>query len=263
MEPSIKRGLTFWDHALMPFDEYEERVRLVRTGMHECGLRAMVVAGNMYQDADLLWLIAGNVDGVLRPAGGRRTCDLHQQWQSRELLPARTDVDSGSQLSRHAPGQRRPLGAGSARHPVGPHRHGRPVRSPAPPIPGPAEGAVAATQIEDASALLQNLRATPRPRERTAVAIALAMAADAACAAEIAFATGASNAGAVVEAERTARLAGAWDVRILANLTGIGLGPTKRPRMRGMSRSRCGSLPDTRDAGPTRSSVHRRRLPLR
>ena len=84
-------------------------------------------------------------------------------------------------------------------------------------------------QIEDASALLQNLRATPRPRERTAVAIALAMAADAACAAELAFANGASNAGAVVEAERTARLAGAWDVRILANLTGIGLRPYEAP----------------------------------
>ena len=37
MEPSIKRGLTFWDRATMPFDEYEERVRLVRAAMRESG----------------------------------------------------------------------------------------------------------------------------------------------------------------------------------------------------------------------------------
>src|SRR6516225_10435785 len=65
MEPAIKRGLTFWDRRLMPQDEYEERVRLVRDEMRRESLAALIVAGNMYEDGELLYIVGGNVDGVL------------------------------------------------------------------------------------------------------------------------------------------------------------------------------------------------------
>ncbi len=65
MEPSIKRGLTFWDRALMPRDEFEQRLRNVRKLMRERGLGALIVSGNMYEDADLAYLIGPGVDGTL------------------------------------------------------------------------------------------------------------------------------------------------------------------------------------------------------
>ncbi len=228
MEPSIKRGLTFWDRATMPLDEFEERIRLVRAAMRERGLRAMVIAGNMYQDADLLWLTAGNVDGVLvLPADGEpaifTNSGSRESFFLRELTWISDLSHRGALVGGAVRGVLETRGVtsgriGGAGLSVLSLRQFQDLHQ-----------ALSPYQIEDASALLQTVRATPRPRERAAVAIALAMAVNAARAAESAFANGASNAAAVIEAERTARRAGAWDVRILANLTGSGLRPYETP----------------------------------
>ena len=228
MEPSIKRGLTFWDRATMPFDEYEERIRLVRAAMHGSGLRAMIIAGNMYQDADLLWLTAGNVDGVLvlpvegEPAiftnsGSRESFFLRELTWLQDLSYRGAVVGDAVRAALEARGI--PSGRiGTAGLSVLSLRQLRDLRQ-----------ALSSYQVEDASTVLRTLRATPRPRERRAVAMALGMAAKAAHAAESAFAAGASNTGAMIEAEHVARCAGAWDVRILANLSGAGLRPFEAP----------------------------------
>jgi Xaa-Pro aminopeptidase len=228
MEPSIKRGLTFWDRALMPLDEFEERVRSVRRIMRQSGLHAMVIAGNMYLDADLLWLTAGNVDGVLvlplegepvifTNSGSRESFSLRELTWIQDLSYRGPHVGRAVRsalAARNIPSGR----IGTAGFSVLSLRSYEDLRD-----------ALSGYEVEDASALLQALRAEPRPRERAAVRIALGMAMNAARAAEAAFANGSSNAAAVIEAERVARLAGAWDVRILANLDGSYLRPFERP----------------------------------
>lgn len=228
MEPSIKRGLTFWDRAAMPFDEYEERIRLVRAAMRQHDLRAMIVAGNMYQDADLLWLTAGNVDGVFvlpaegEPAiftnsGSRESFFLRELTWIQDLSYRGALVGNAVRAALEARGI--PSGCiGTAGLSVLSLRQFQDLQQ-----------ALMPYQLEDASALLQPVRTTLRPREHAAVAISLGMAASAARAAEAAFASGASNAAAAIEAERVARLAGAWDVRVLANVTGTGLRPYETP----------------------------------
>ncbi len=113
---------------------------------------------------------------------GRRAGDFHRERQPRKFLPSRAHLDSGAELSRCTCRQCGSCRAGGARHSLGPDRHGRVVCSVATAIAEFAAGAVI-VQIEDASAVLQTLRATPRPRERSAVAIALGMATKAARAA--------------------------------------------------------------------------------
>src|SRR3954451_21004832 len=63
MEPLLKRGCTAWDRALLPLDEFGERVRAVQAEMQAAGLGALVVLGNAYEYADFAYL-AGS------PAGG-------------------------------------------------------------------------------------------------------------------------------------------------------------------------------------------------
>ena len=224
MEPAIKRGLTFWDRTLMPEDEYEERVRLIREEMRRAGLSALIVAGNMYEDADLLYIVGGNVDGLLvlptegAPAiftnsGSRESFFLKQlTWLSdlshrgalvgravRETLTAR-GVASGR--------------IGTAGLQV---LASRPYRD--------LVEALAGYSVEDAGPMLRRLRSRLRPREMLALRRALGIAQKGAVAAERAFAVGGSNAAALIAAERAARLAGAWDVRVLANLDSDELRP--------------------------------------
>jgi Xaa-Pro aminopeptidase len=224
MEPAIKRGLTFWDRALMPRDEFDERIALVRAEMRRAGMQALVVAGNMYEDADLLWLTAGPVDGVLvfplegeaalfTNSGSREGFFLRELTFIEELGYKGAlvgDAVHASLAARGIQGGR----IGAAGFQVLASRPYQDLRR-----------ALSAYSVEDASPMLARLRAKLRPRERTAVQVALGMAVRAAQAADAAFEAGASNVAAAVEAERVARRAGAWDVRILANFTGHGLRP--------------------------------------
>jgi Xaa-Pro aminopeptidase len=84
-------------------------------------------------------------------------------------------------------------------------------------------------ELVDFAGALAGVRSRIRPREITATRIALGIAEKAALAADRLFADGASNAAAVIEAERVARLEGAWDFRALANLNSDDLRPYERP----------------------------------
>ena len=224
MEPSIKRGLTFWDRTLIPEDEYEERVRLIREEMQRAGLSALLVAGNMYEDADLLYIVGGNVDGLLvLPAEGAPTIFTNSGSRESFFLKHLTWIND---LSHRGALVGRAVRETLAARGIASGRIGtvglqvlasRPYRD-------LVESLVGYT-VEDAGPLLQKLRSRLRPRERLALRRALGIATKAAAAAEHAFGAGGSNAAAVIAAERAARLAGAWDVRVLGNLDSDELRP--------------------------------------
>lgn len=227
-EPSIKRGLTFWDRALMPRDEFDERVRLVRAAMREAGLQALILSGNMYEDAALIYLVGGNVDGtmvlplegepcIFTVSGSRESYFLRELTWMREVSHQGALVGTAVRkaLDRNGIGDGRigtaGLGVLTARQ------------------YSDLVNALDGFELVDFSAPLSGIRRNVRPRERGAIERARAIVAKAVAAAERVFAQGASNAAAVIEAERVARLEGAWDFRALANLEGDGLQPLELP----------------------------------
>lgn len=228
MEPSIKRGLTFWDQALMPADEFGERIALIRGEMRKMALDALILSGNMYEDADLIYVVGGNVDGTLvltdeedpiifTNSGSREIFFLKQlTWINRlsHVGPlvgkaVRTELDR----MKNAP---RRIGTAELQ-----------VLTAA--VHRDLQDALAGLEVIDFSQHLCDIRSKARPREVIAVRRALGIAEQAASAAAQAFGSGASNSAALVEAERIARLAGAWDFRALANLNGDELRPYERP----------------------------------
>jgi Xaa-Pro aminopeptidase len=224
MEPAIKRGLTFWDRTLMPEDEYEERVRVIREEMRRAGLNALIVAGNMYEDADLLYIVGGNVDGVLvLPVEGEPTIFTNSGSRESFFLKQLTWITDlshkGALVGRAVRETLAARGIASGR--IGTvglqvltSRQYRDLVE-----------TLAGYTVEDAGPMLQRLRSRLRPRERLALRHALGIAEKAHAAAESAFAAGGSNAVALIAAERAARIAGAWDVRALANLDSDDLRP--------------------------------------
>jgi len=228
MEPSIKRGLTFWDRALMSRDEFFERVRLVREEMHRMQLDALVVSGNMYEDADLIYLVGGAVDGTLvltldrepsifTASGSRESFFLREQTWLDDVSYRGGLVGSSVRAGLEARNVKTGR-VGTVGLQVLPSRPYRDLVD-----------ALTGYELVDFTAAMLGVRSRLRPRELTAARIALGMAEQAAAAAETAFASGASNTAAVIEAERVARLAGTWDFRALANMGSDDLRPYDRP----------------------------------
>jgi Xaa-Pro aminopeptidase len=227
-EPSIKRGLTSWDRALMPRDEFDERLRLVRAAMRKADLQALIVSGNMYEDAALIHLVGGNVDGTMvLPLDGEpcifTVSGSRESFFLRELTWM-TDVSHQGALVGGA--VRKAL----ERYGISGGRIGTAglqvmtARQYA-----DLTGELAKFELVDFSSALFEIRRDLRPRERVAVERARAIVSKAVAAAEKMFAEGGSNAAAVIEAERVARLERAWDFRALANLAGEGLQPLELP----------------------------------
>ncbi len=227
MEPSIKRGLTFWDRALLPADEFAERVGLIRAEMRRQGLDALIVAGNMYDDAELIYIVGGNVDGTLlltlegeplifAASGSREVFFLrHLSW-----IEAMSHEGPLIGKAMRAALERRqiPRGRiGTAGLQIMTSRAYRDLSD-----------ALSAYEMKDFSPAFAAIRRRLRPREMLALRMALGINQAAAAAADRAFAGGASNAAATIEAERIARLQGAWDFRALANLDSDELRPFER-----------------------------------
>jgi len=223
-EPSIKRGLTFWDRALMPRDEFDARLRLVRAAMRDAGLGALIVSGNMYEDAALIHLVGGNVDGtmvlplegepcIFTASGSRESFFLRELTWMQDVSHQGALVGGAvhKALGRYGIDGGR---IGTAGWQVLTERQY-----------GDLAGALADFELVDFSTGLFEIRRDLRPRERAAVERAREIVGKAVAAAEKTFADGGSNAAAVIEAERVARLEGAWDFRALANLEGDGLQP--------------------------------------
>src|SRR5262245_32728056 len=99
MEPVLKRGLTFWDRALLPADEFGERVRAVQDEMAAAGVGALLVWGNPYEYADFAYLTGMAAGGTvivppdgdpsaITSSGGRELPFLSTLTWIRDLKPA-------------------------------------------------------------------------------------------------------------------------------------------------------------------------------
>jgi Xaa-Pro aminopeptidase len=228
MEPVLKRGYTAWDQALLPLDEYTERVRIVRSAMAEAGLAALVVWGTQYEYADFAYLAGMPTAGtlLLTPEGEPA---IFTGGGGREL-PFQRSLTWIGQLSAAGPLPGRSLQAAL---------HERGVTDGAIGLVGARLlGAAAHANVTDSlagyrpvdfDAQLGRVRASKRPREVTAVRTALGIARAAADAAVAAFADGATTTRALVEAERSARARRARDFRALANIDGDDLRPFEGP----------------------------------
>jgi len=224
MEPVLKRGYTAWDQALLPLDEFTERVRIVREAMRAAGLEALLVWSNQYDYADYTYLAgmpgAGTLvlthDGdpaVFTGGGGRE-------------LPFQRSLTWISQMSAAGPMPGRTLQAALAERNVAGGKIGvvgTDLLSAA--ALGNVQEGLSAYTLTDFSEALRALRARKRPREVTTVRTALRIATDAAEAAIRVFSNGGSTTDAMVEAEKTARVNKARDIRILANVDSDDLRP--------------------------------------
>src|SRR5258707_5576269 len=97
MEPVLKRGYTAWDQALLPADEFTERVRTVRAAMRAAGLDALLVWGNQYEYADFTYL-AGMPSGatLLLTHEGDPAVFTGGGWRGRAVPPSLTSITETS-----------------------------------------------------------------------------------------------------------------------------------------------------------------------
>jgi Xaa-Pro aminopeptidase len=224
MEPVLKRGYTAWDQALLPADEFTERVSTVRAAMHAAGLDALLLWGNQYECADFTYLAgmptAGTLllthegDPAIFTGGGGRE------------LPFQRTLTWVGQLSAAGPMPGATLKAALAERSlisgavglVGTHLLSAATYA-------NVTDNLAAYSLREFDTEFRRLRASKRPREVTTVRTALRIATNAGNAAVKAFEGGATTTEAMVEAERTARVDRARDIRILANVDGDDLRP--------------------------------------
>jgi Xaa-Pro aminopeptidase len=224
MEPVLKRGYTAWDQALLPADEFTERVAGVRAAMRSAGLDALLVWGNQYEYADFTYLAgmptAGTLllthegDPAIFTGGGGRE------------LPFQRTLTWVGQLSAAGPMPGATLKAALAERSV----TGGQVGLVGTHLLSTATFANVTENLEGYSLRefdqdLRRLRASKRPREVATVRTALRIATDAAEAGVKAFDEGATTTEAMVEVERTARVGKARDIRILANVDSDDLRP--------------------------------------
>jgi Xaa-Pro aminopeptidase len=228
----LKRGRTVWDRALLPDDEYVERIRAVRAEMEAAGLDALVAFGHATHHGNLTYL-SGNVpplgwmatvlgregEPILVTGGGSRDLPFlrTQTWiadvrASASLFsgPAATVAAAVADV---AEGGR--VGLVGARVELAMSAHAELLE------------ALAAHDVVEADGLLAGRRALKRPREQDAMRRSLEVARGAIAGAAGAWAEGASGAEALLAAERLARLGGARDVRVLGTLDGEELSPVE------------------------------------
>ena len=224
MDTVMARGLTWWDQALFPRDEFEERTRVVQRVMAEEGLDALTIwSGYFHTRGDLAYLAGWPMGGALlvlregepvlfNPGGSREHHFASQQvWCETRTSPG--DVV-------------KPLMAVIAA--AGVHG-GRIGVVGADQIAADAylrfEEATGAFQIVDLTDRYHAIRRSKRPREIMAIRLSARLANDAVTAGAVLAEDGRSNYAALVEIERIARIGGARDFRGLTNGAGRGLRP--------------------------------------
>jgi Xaa-Pro aminopeptidase len=224
MEPVLKRGYTAWDQALLPADEFTERVGVVRAAMRAAGLDALLVWGNQYEYADFTYLAgmpsAGTLllthegDPAVFTGGGGRELPFQR---SLTWIPQLSAAGPMPGKSLQTALRERDVANGSVGT-VGTHLLSAATYS-------NVNDSLTDYRLKDFGNEFRGLRARKRPREIATVATALRIATDAANAAVEAFSSGATTTEAMVAAERTARVNKARDIRILANVDSADLRP--------------------------------------
>lgn len=229
MIPVLTRGYTFWDRALLPVDEFEERVRRVQARMKADGLQAIILFSNTYHcSGDLAWLAGWPIGGglVVLPEGEPL---MYTFGGGRELFFQRSQIWLAHMTSvgaHYGPALRAELD----RLGVGAGAIGT-VGLAEMPAAGVAmfEASFADCALHAYDDIFQSLREAKRPREQLVIEAALEIAEAAEAAARAAFEAGEGPTGALIEAERVARMRGALDFRGLANIDGTHLQPFEGP----------------------------------
>ncbi|WP_404710884.1 M24 family metallopeptidase [Sphingomonas sp. MMS24-J13] len=228
MTPVLERGYTWWDRSLFPRDEFEERTRMVQKAMAEAGLDALVIWSQSYHTTGQLaylsgWPMGGAVlvrrEGeptMFSPGGGREQYFARMQtWvEDMRSVPGRLGAVIAKTLAEDGvPGGRLGI-VGYDQMSVGAYAE----------VVESLSGYDRVDFAETYAAVL----APKRPREVLAVRNSLTIAAHAVEAGVAAWEAGASNAEALVEAERIARIERARDFRGLVNSKGTELRPFER-----------------------------------
>jgi Xaa-Pro aminopeptidase len=231
MEPVLRRGYTAWDRGLLPIDEFSERLGAVKSEMQRAGLAAVLVWGgglavSTRETGDYPYITGASGGGiiVITPegdpsivtAGGGREIPFQRTltWVN-ELTPGGGFVVGGAPVRKVLEARQVTNGT------IGTVGAGALPRSVYTQIEQTFDG----YQLQPFDQVFRKLRDRKRPREVLAIRTALRIATDAAAAAQQSFADGASNARALVEAERSARMNRAHDFRALANIETDGLAP--------------------------------------
>lgn len=231
MTSVLRHGRTVWDRNLLPDDEYVERTRLMREQMRAQGLDVFVALGHTTLAGDFAYLsdhvpplnwmatVLGLEAGpLLVTGGGSRDIPFlsTQTWlqdirTSRSLFagPAATIGDAIAEMAQ--PGAR--VGLAGAERALDAR---------------PADELIEALgiyDVVDAASLMAAVRMVKRPRELAAMRDSLTVAAHAVEVGMGVWESGGSTAQSLLAAERSARLDGARDVRVLGGSGEMDLAP--------------------------------------
>jgi Xaa-Pro aminopeptidase len=246
----LKHGLTTWDRATLPEDEFEERVRALRAAMAAEGLEAVVSLGHATRPGPfayfsgfvppLGWMgvvIGREADPILVSGGGSRerifvrtVTPIEDLRNSRSLFHGPAEIVSEALAEVAEAGDRIGLvGADDALTDATRRELAE---------------ALSVYAVSDANQLLTTIRTVKRPREVTALRRSLAIARRAVDDAIKRFEEGESAAAALLAAEATGRRSGGRDVRVLGDLGDGQLAPVAgglitagQPRLRARARS--------------------------
>jgi len=229
MEPVLKRGLAEWDQALLPRDEFEARVRVVRAELERQGLEALAIVnysvlGNLGDYSSFAYLAGMQSGGALVVSlegdptmisfgGGREMAFIRTQTWIEDI---RVGGANAFAVMRDVLGERGIK--------VGKIGTVGVDGMPAARIQD-FDKAFNGCDLKAFDSSFSQIKLSKRPREILAIGAALNIARNAAAAGLETFTKGGSNLDAMLAAEEAARVGRARDVRILANTGGDQLRP--------------------------------------
>jgi Xaa-Pro aminopeptidase len=224
----LHRGFSDLDRALLPEDEFEVRRLAVQASLRDGGLEGLFVFSDADDYADAAYL-GGTLDGatVFVPSDGEPVLlGGSHAWRELRVLRRQTWIRD-FRVQGAYPSATAALAAIVDEHRLAGRRIGvcGLGRSHGAAAHAAAAAALAPCATVDADAIVAGHRRCARERGVVAVRTALGIAQAAATSAAAAFRDGATNAEAMIVAERVARRHRARDVRLLANLAGTGLRP--------------------------------------
>jgi len=230
MTPVLESGLAVYDRSILSPDEFELRIASVQRCLIEHDLAALMIFDSIEHSAGPMAYLAGCcLGGVLlvfpQAAPILITVGAPRELHHHRTLSWMSDV-------RGAPGTHGQLAAQAlAESGVSAGR----IATVAMDVLTTAEHAELCTALQrfelvEFDSTYWALRTCRRPRELMAIRRSLSIAAQAAAAAENIYRSGASNAEAVIEAERVGRYLGARDLRLLGNVRDGAMSPMEGHR---------------------------------
>jgi Xaa-Pro aminopeptidase len=228
MTPVLARGYTFWDRAIFPRDEFEERTRFVQGNLKSDQLAGVIVWSQGYHTNGDLAFLSGNPTGgaVLVTEEGEPSLIVSGGGREQYFLRMQTWIED---MHSTGGGLGKSIAESLKRRGV----HGGTLGVVGFDLMSAGAKAELAESLSgfgliDYEPRYRELRTAKRPRELLAVKASLDIAREAVSAGEQVFINGGTNAQALVESERIARRLGARDFRALSNLEGTQLRPLER-----------------------------------